>query len=198
MSIYRDDAALLYALKGKEAERNRALQYLVQSSGWRIQAIKYVLANSGTQEDGEEIFFDALTAFDRNIREDKFEGRSAANTYFMQIVKFRWLKQLAKRNMTARTVAWESADHESLMEWSVERYFIMAEHESVFGQVMAQIGARCQRIFALFHLGHTMAEIAIDVGISDADQAKKEKNRCKNRLLNVLEERPELRNFFKE
>ena len=195
MSIYPNDAAILAAIGGKETERNRALQYLVQSSGWRQQVIRHVVANKGTEEEGEEIFFDALAILDRNVREGKFEGRSALNTYFIQIAKFRWLTQLGKRHPALDARQLYASD--ALIEDSVEKYLIMAEHEAVFAQVMAQIGERCKRIFELFHLGHSMAEIAEETGISNADQAKKQKNRCKNYLLQSLAERPELRDFFR-
>lgn len=196
MSDQWTDEKLLQAIRGKEAERNRALQHLVQGSGWRQQVIRYVQANSGTEEDGEEMFFEALHILDRNLREGKFEGRSALNTYFVQIAKFRWLKQLAKRKSEGNVP--QGLDTDIAVEESVERAMIAAEHEQVFAQLMSQIGERCKRIFELFHLGHSMAEIAQEVGISDADQAKKEKSRCKQRLLKLLAERPELRNFFKD
>lgn len=196
MQTQWNDTELIASIRGKETDRNRALQYLVQSSGWRQQVIRYVLGNSGTSEDGEEVFFQALTILDRNLREGKFEGRSALNTYFNQIAKFLWLKRLAKRR--PELDANKLYPQEQSIEESVERHLIRTEHESVFGQVMAQIGERCKRIFELFHLGHSMAEIAQEVGISDADQAKKEKSRCKKRLHHLLAERPELSNFFKE
>ena len=144
--------AIAAAISGKETDRNRALQHLVQSSGWRQQVIRYVLGNSGTSEDGEEVFFQALTILDRNVREGKFEGRSALNTYFNQIAKFLWLKQLAKRRPELDAKQLYPQEHS--IEESVERHLIRAEHESVFGQVMAQIGERSKRIFELFHLGH--------------------------------------------
>lgn len=196
MSTYWKDTDIAAAIAGKESERNRALQYLVQGSGWRIQVIRHVVNNSGTEEDGEELFFDALSIFERNVREGKFEGRSSMNTYFIQIAKFQWLKKLDKRG--------PKMEDRSLMETdlgvedSAERSIIAAEHEQVFAQIMSQIGARCKRIFELFHMGYSMIEIAQEVGISDADQAKKEKSRCKKRLLNLLSERPEFRDFFKE
>jgi RNA polymerase sigma factor (sigma-70 family) len=196
MSTLWKDTDISSAIAGKESDRNRALQYLVQGAGWRQQVMRHVVANSGTEEDGEEVFFDALTVFDRNVREGKFEGRSAMNTYFFQIAKFVWLKRLAKRRPALDVK--KLLDTDQAVEDSVEKALIGAEHEQVFAQVMSKVGERCKRIFALFHLGHSMVEIALEVGISDADQAKKEKSRCKKRLLNLLAERPELLNFFKD
>jgi len=190
------DTELLTAIRGRENDRNRALQYLVQQAGWLHQVLRHVGANNGTAEDGEEVFFDALEVFDRNLREGKYEGKSALNTYFLGIAKNRWLKRLEKRRPT-----WDAEKlypKDQLQTASAEDFLISAEHEAVFAEVMAQVGERCKRIFELFHLGHSMAEIATEVGISDADQAKKEKGRCKKRLLNLLAERPELRNFFNE
>ncbi len=196
MQTHWNDANLIAAITGKEADRNRALRYLVQGSGWRLQVLRYVVTNSGVEEDGEEVFFDALTILDRNIRGGKFEARSALNTYFIQIAKFLWLKRLAKRRPDLDVKKLYPPDQ--VFEDNIEKALIGAEHEAVFAQVMAQIGERCKRIFELFHLGYSMIEIAQEVGISDADQAKKEKSRCKKRLLNLLAERPELRNFFKD
>lgn len=191
-----NDAALIAALSGKEAERNRALQHLVQGTDWCAQVIRHVKANSGTEEDGEELFLDVLTILDRNVRNGDFEGRSSMKTYFMRIATFRWLKELAKRR--PELSAQPLLDTDEGVQESVERAIIAAEHESVFAQVMTEVGLRCKRIFELAHLGYTSQEIAQEVGISDADQAKKEKSRCKKRLLQLLADRPELRNFFKE
>lgn len=191
-----NDTAIAMALSGKEAERNRALQHLVQDTDWCMQVIRHVLDNRGTAEDGEELFLDTLTILDRNVRDGKFEGRSSMKTYFMQIAKFRWRKELAKRR--PEKAAPPLLDLDEAVQESVERAMIAAEHESVFAQVMAEVSMRCKRIYELAHLGYTSQEIAQEVGISDADQAKKEKGRCKKRLLQLLAERPELRNFFKE
>ena len=196
MQTHWNDATLIAAINGKETERNRALQHIVQGAGWRQQVLRYVMANSGVEEDGEEVFIDALTILDSNLRDGKFEGRSALNTYFVQIAKFLWLKRLARRRPALDPKKLQDA--EPMVEDSVEKMLISLEHETVFAQVMSQVGERCKRIFELFHLGHSMAEIAQELGISDADQAKKEKSRCKKRLLNLLAERPELRNFFKD
>jgi RNA polymerase sigma factor (sigma-70 family) len=124
---------------------------------WHQQIIRHVVANKGTSEDGEEIFFEALTALDRNLREGKFEGRSTLNTYFFEIAKRRWLKHLAQRRPDLRL---EDAFLTDEMNLSVERLFIIAEHEHIFSEIMTHISERCQRIFALFHLGYNMAEIA--------------------------------------
>lgn len=191
-----NDTEIIAAITGKETARNQVLQHLVQVAGWRPQVIRHVILNSGTEEDGEEIFFDALAIFDRNVREGKFQGRSALNTYFFQIAKFQWLKRLEKHQPKIEDFNPHINNPDT--EEGVERSIIAAEHEQVFAQVMAQIGERCKRIFSLFHLGYSMAEIAQEVGISDADQAKKEKSRCKKRLLILLAERPDLRNFFKD
>lgn len=196
MQIRWNDAELFEAIRGRESDRNRALQYLVQQTGWRQQVLRHVLANSGTEEDGEEVFFDALCTFDRNLREDKFQEKSALNTYFMGIAKNKWLKRLARHRPTWDTEQLYPKDQ--MQTGSSEEMIISAEHEAVFARIMAEVGERCKRIFELFHLGHSMAEIAAETGISDADQAKKEKSRCKKRLLNLLAERPELRNFFNE
>lgn len=190
------DTELFDAIRGRENDRNRALQYLVQHAGWRGQVMRHVLANSGTEEDGEEVFLDALVVFDRNLREDKFQEKSTLNTYFIGIAKNKWLKRLARHRP-----AWDAEQlypKDQLQTGSTEEAVISAEHEAVFARIMAEVGERCKRIFELFHLGHSMAEIAAETGISDADQAKKEKSRCKKRLLNLLAERPELRNFFNE
>jgi len=196
MQTHWSDTDLFDAIRGRESDRNRALQYLVQHAGWRLQVLRHVLANSGTEEDGEEVFFEALCTFDRNLREDKYREESALSTYFMGIAKNKWLKRLAKHRPVWDVEQLYPKDR--MLAGSTEETIISAEHEAVFARIMAQIGERCKRIFELFHLGHSMAEIAVEVGIRDADQAKKEKNRCKNRLLNLLAERPELRNFFNE
>ena len=180
------DETLLAAIRGGGQAREAALRHLYLLPGLRETVARFVLDNGGSGADAQDMFQEALVLFDRNLREGRFEGKSALKTYFVAIAKWRWV---TLRRQQGRYAELSPAQYDGEAE-SPEADILRAEHRELLAEAMGHIGERCRELLRLYQLDFTMEEIAGKMGYSGADTAKKEAFRCRMRLREHLEKHP--------
>ncbi|HRI60045.1 MAG TPA: sigma-70 family RNA polymerase sigma factor [Saprospiraceae bacterium] len=182
----RTDESLLTAIQSGGQAREEALKYLYLLPGLREMVTRFVLDNGGSRTDAQDVFQEALVLFDRNLREGRFEGKSALTTYFVAIAKWRWV---TLRRQQGRYQELSPAQYDGEVE-SPEAETLRAEHRELLTEAMGHIGERCRELLRLYQLDYAMEEIAGKMGYSGADVAKKEAYRCRMRLREHLENHP--------
>lgn len=185
------DEALIAAIMGRENDRDRALEYVFRQRAWQNLLEAFVAQNSGTADEAHDLFKETLIIFDRNIRSERFEGRSALKTYFFAIAKRLWWKILSRRQPVEQ---WTAQQHDEA-DKGVEDYVMQEEKIQLLQKGLSQIGDRCKAILEYYQLDYSMEEIAAAVGLSSAAMAKKEAYRCRIRLREYLLNNPDWKNF---
>lgn len=186
------DETLLAAIQNGGQARENALRHLYLLPGLRETIIRFVLDNGGNRSDAQDVFQEALVLFDRNLREGRFEGKSALATYFVAIAKWRWV---TLRRQQGRYTELSPAQYDGEVD-SPEAETLRIEHRELLAEAMAQIGERCRDLLRLYQLEYSMEEIAGKMGYSGADVAKKEAFRCRMRLRERLENSPLWAEYF--
>lgn len=181
------DESLIAGIQSGGPAREDALKRLYQMPGLREAVIRYVLDNGGDRQDAQDIFQEALVLFDRNIREGRFEGKSALRTYFVAIAKWRWV---TVRRQQGRYAELSPAHYDGEVD-SPEAETIRSEYRELFQEALGQIGDRCRELLRLYQLDYSMEEIARTMQYGNADVAKKEAYRCRMRFRELLENHPE-------
>jgi len=189
----RTDESLLAAIQSGGQAREEALQYFYLLPGLRETVARYVMDNGGSRTDVQDVFQEALVLFDRNLREGRFEGKSALPTYFVGIAKWRWVSM---RRQQGRYQELSPAQYDGEVE-SPEAETLRAEHRDLLTEAMGHIGERCRELLRLYQLDYAMDEIAGKMGYSGADVAKKEAYRCRMRLREHLENHPHWAEYVK-
>lgn len=84
---------------------NRDLKiYKYLDANFRWKTINHVRKNSGTKEDGEELYNDVLCNIYLNIERGKYNpDKGTFQSYFMQVMRNRWNNCLRKRKGLADT-----------------------------------------------------------------------------------------------
>ena len=182
----RTDESLLTAIQSGGQAREEALRHMYLLPGLRETVMRFVLDNGGNRSDAQDVFQEALVLFDRNLREGRFEGKSALATYFVAIAKWRWV---TLRRQQGRYQELSPAQYDGEVE-SVEAETLRSEQRELLTEAMSQIGERCRELLRLYQLDYAMEEIATKMGYSGADVAKKEAYRCRLRLREHLENHP--------
>ncbi len=182
----RTDESLLTAIQSGGQAREEALKYFYLLPGLRETVIRFVLDNGGSRTDAQDVFQEALVLFDRNLREGRFEGKSALTTYFVAIAKWRWV---TLRRQQGRYQELSPAQYDGEVE-SPEAETLRTEHRELLTEAMGHIGERCRELLRLYQLDFAMEEIAGKMGYAGADVAKKEAYRCRMRLREHLENHP--------
>ncbi|MCW5924187.1 MAG: sigma-70 family RNA polymerase sigma factor [Saprospiraceae bacterium] len=180
------DESLLAAIQSGGAARESALRHIYLFPGLRETVVRHILDNGGSRSDAQDVFQEALVLFDRNLREGRFEGKSALATYFVAIAKWRWV---TLRRQQGRYQELSPAQYDGTVE-SPEADTLRNEHRELLAEAMGHIGERCRELLRRYQLDYSMEEIAREMGYANAETAKKEAYRCRMRLRELLENHP--------
>lgn len=180
------DESLLAAIRNGGPAREEALRHFYLLPGLRASVARFVLDNGGGNADVQDVFQEALVLFDRNLREGRFEGKSALTTYFVAIAKWRWVTM---RRQQGRYQELSPARYDAEVE-SVETEVLRTEQREWLAEAMSHIGERCRELLRRYQLDYSMEEIAREMGYSNAETAKKEAYRCRMKLREQLEKHP--------
>ncbi|MBK6931948.1 MAG: sigma-70 family RNA polymerase sigma factor [Saprospirales bacterium] len=181
------DEALIAGIQIGGSAREEALKRIYLLPGLRETVIRHVLEHGGSRQDAQDIFQETLVLFDRNLREGRFEGKSALRTYFVAIAKWRWV---TVRRQHGRYTNLAPAQYDAEVD-SPEAETIRSEYRELFQEALGQIGERCRELLQLYQLEYSMEEIAQRMQYGNADVAKKEAYRCRMRFRELLENNPE-------
>ena len=133
---------------------------------------QYVIKNSGTLQDAEDLFQAALLVIYEKCRDGRLELTSSWEAYLFAICKNMWLNQL--RN---------------------EKTFTTKENEEGFNEELfrkvekgtKQLGDKCREILSLFYYHkRSFKDIANELGFVNEKSAKQAKYKCINQLRKLV------------
>jgi RNA polymerase sigma factor (sigma-70 family) len=189
------DAALVAAIQGSAAERDKALKYLYTQPILRSFVIKYVQEHKGSLDDAKDVFQETLIAFDKAIRLGSFQGKCSLNTFFMSIAKWQWV---SNRRKSKGYLEFKINEHDDSVE-VIEHKILETERCQMVQEILSKIGQRCKEILRLHKLEDcTMAEIAQKLGLSSPELAKKNAYECRKKFKQYVESKPEYELYFNE
>lgn len=190
-----NDEMLVQCIRGDDqAKRNYALyQFYINEviQNWMASCERNHPSLSGYIED---IFQEALIVFDRNIRENKFEGRSSLTTYLISILKWKVLGHQRQE----KKVTEFAPEHVQDITESEEFHIISDEKKRTLEEALQQIDERCRELLTHYKLDFSMKEIASVMGFSSPEMAKKQAYRCREKLRTVLTSNPTFLQILKD
>lgn len=152
----------------------------------------YLLHNSGTQQDMEDLFHDTLIALYTQSLQQPFKLNSSLKTYFMAICKNLWLQRLERRYLLLYQadcqVQEEQAEYvhqdQCLDEFALEQ-------DRLFYKNLMKLPGECIRILQLYCLKISYKEIARLLKYKDDVYVKTRKYSCKQLLRKKIINDPE-------
>ncbi len=131
---------------------------------------KHIKANSGTADDAQDIFQDALVILCKKVQSGNFILTVPLKTYLLAIVKNCWLQELRQRK---KLPTGETPDDIVSIETDEEPGFILAKN------AFDLLGEKCRQLLMLFYFKqHSFKTIAVELSFSDEKTAKNQKYRC--------------------
>ena len=133
-------------------------------------AKKFIKANSGTTEDAQDIFQDALVVLCKKVQSDQFILSVPLKTYLLAIVKNCWLQELRKRKKLP-----PGENPEDIAETVIDE-----ESGFIFAKAAFELlGEKCRQLLILFYFKkESYKNIATKLAFSDEKIAKNQKYRC--------------------
>jgi len=182
---------------GTESERSEAFDFILKS--WGNMAMGFVMKRGGTHEDAEEILWDALYYFDRNLRERKYNGEGNVEAYFINIVAKQWFKRLEKKNRQQRLFDFfQAQQYPNEIESSALQWYEQKEAIEMLLKIIDSKGKHCKDLLRLYQLDYSLEETSLAMGWNNVDRVKTEKKRCIQRTREELRQHPEWKSLFKD
>jgi len=160
--------------------------------GYRHAEI-FITKNSGTINDAEDVFQDALFTLIKNLRKSEFVLHVKPVSYILPVVKKMWLNQLRSLGKEP-TISIDDGDRTIELAEEIEETN-HEEHHYLFKKHFRTLGKDCQKVLTAFIEKKSMKEIAEMMGYTNVNYARLKKYRCTKELEQKIKEDPDFKNL---
>ena len=188
------DEEVISSLKTGQS-RNEAIRFIYKNYLAPLSA--FILNNSGSQQDAEDIFQEVVVNFISLVQQDKFRGESNIKTFLFSMNRFTWFNELKKRNRASvRETKYEKMRPQEEPAFSHS----LADREStaqVFSLV-EELGEACKKILVMFYYENmAMKDILEHTGYENEQVVRNKKYKCLKQLDKMITEKPALKSILK-
>ncbi|NND34158.1 MAG: sigma-70 family RNA polymerase sigma factor [Saprospiraceae bacterium] len=195
MKSIMSNTSIIEDIKLGGMKRQQAIATIYQDNQLKNQVIAFVKRNSGSADEGIDIFHEGIIALDDNVRKDKYRGDGNIQGYLFSTCRFLWLNKLKRNKKMVYTD--ENTTLDQIEEETPESLSLADEQKAILNDLLGRIGDKCQKILELWKLSYSMEEIAEEVGLGNAGIARRQRYNCYQKLLAIIDQAPELKNILK-
>ncbi len=193
MSRTYTDKEIVAAIKAGQSDG--ALQFLYDTTQHKIR--NYVINNSGSTAEAQDIFQDAVVAFFQHVLANKFDDSKSVDGFIYAITRNRWINRAKKlKTMVAGLEPGEhfatQADENEFLTRTID-----SERAQKIDALLSQLGARCKALltFSIFYK-LPMEEIAQRMEYNGPDAAKTQNYKCKQKLIKLIQDNAGLKEWL--
>lgn len=181
-----DDITLITLIQSdKRSDNDRAFKYFYQDFYSIIE--KNILANSGDEQDAEDIFQDGLIVLYHQIKKNQLHLTCSLSTYFYSICRNLWLKRLRKSSRVVELS--DTLQQYVAVEESHLKTLEKTEEKKMVASFLDQLNESCRQILFYFYFEKIrMTEIAERMGLSGEQVAKNKKASCMKKLKALIKQ----------
>lgn len=150
--------------------------------------LHWVSNNSGSREDAEDVFQEAIVVLYQKVRSGDFVLTSSFFTFLFAICKNLWKKELRKRSRMTGDL--EKVPEREDPDPLILECLYAREEQTLFRTVFEAMDAGCKALLSLFFQGKSMQEIMDKLGLSSLSYTKKKKFLCKEKLVKGVQSDP--------
>ncbi|RZJ98754.1 MAG: sigma-70 family RNA polymerase sigma factor [Flavobacterium sp.] len=183
MSVLRKESFTDAELVGSLMERNAndtAIRFLYEEHFELLS--RYVINNSGSEQDAEDIFQEVIIAFINLVKAGKFRGESTIKTFLFSLNKNIWLNELKRRGRAmAREEKYEKLNVQSSL--TADQLMEIQQTKTDLLKVMDELGENCKKILLLFYYeNRSMKEIVDFLPYENEQVVRNKKSKCLKKL----------------
>jgi RNA polymerase sigma factor (sigma-70 family) len=188
------DAELVSSLRsGKRVDEAIKTVYrdYFESLSW------FIMNNSGSRQDAEDIFQEVVINFIELVQKDKFRGESSVNTFLFSMNRHTWLNELKRRGRAElREIKYEDARDKE--EADVSNTIADREIKNQLMQLVGQLGETCKKILVMFYYENlSMKEILEGLEYENEQVVRNKKYKCLKQLEQMITKNPALQQTLK-
>lgn len=158
---------------------------------------RYVIQNSGSHEDAEDIFQEMILSFIELVQQDKFRGESSVKTFLFSMNRNLWLNELKKRGRSeVREKKYEKSKEISDMD--VSHFITRRETTQQIMGIVEQLGETCRKILVMFYYENLpMKEMLEQLDYENEQVVRNKKYKCLKQLEQMISDNPTLKQNLK-
>lgn len=181
------DAALITAI-GSGDQLNNAIFFIYQQYSSTIQS--FIIANSGSSQDAEDIFQETVVAFIDLVKKKKFRGEATIKTFLVAIARNLWLNELKKRERSeVREKLFEN--NREGTEADVSDYIVDREMKQQFVEVLNKLGESCKQLLTMFYYENlSMKDMLQHLPYENEQVVRNKKYKCLQSLTELVKQNP--------
>lgn len=198
------DQGLLEAiLSGDATQRNRAYKQIYQDPGLRGKVRSMAAMYNISEADAEDLFQEAMVRLDRIILGGQFRGESAVITFLVAVVRnlMRDKVKSSKKEVLSADIKDDPdpSDATAVPLAMQEQTEVENKRDQILQRLLSKLKDDCQQVLAnYYYLGKSMAQVATEQGLKNANQAKKAAFRCRQHLRELIQAETGLEHFLKQ
>jgi RNA polymerase sigma factor (sigma-70 family) len=145
---------------------------------------RFVLSNSGNEEDAKDLFQDVLVVLFQKARTEHFKLTCALGTYLYSVSRLLWLKELGKR----KWICHKTVDYEEFIDTESDIDMISEKNERLlfYRKCFEKLSDSCRKVLSLFMDGLSIADITMRMGFKSEQHTKNRRYRCKLSLISSI------------
>ena len=145
---------------------------------------RYILSNSGNEDDAKDIFQDAVVVFYKQVKLNKLELHRSIAGYVFMVSKNLWINK-AKRDKKIQIT--EDVPERNEVDKGILSLMISEEREKMVKNVMNKLGEKCaQMLQYVFYQGYTLSEVTKLMKFSSPKVAHTTHYRCKKKMIDLI------------
>jgi RNA polymerase sigma factor (sigma-70 family) len=185
---YTDSEILHAILNGKD---DKVLAYLYKEVLPLITA--YITKNQGSVDEAKDIFQDAVIRFYKSVKTGAFQEKCSISTFIFGISRNLWINYTKQKSRMVSDDKIRFAQDSA----NLEEDLVSEEKVNVVNKLLEMLGEQCHQLLRYtVYDGLSMREVVALMGFSSEDVAKTYNYRCKQKMLKLVKERPEVMLLF--
>ncbi len=180
-------------IEGIKARNGTVLRFLY--SEYREKTIDYVTHNSGSVNEAEDVFQDAVVKAYQEIMKNDFVLKKTFNAYFMSICRNTWIYAVKLKN---KQISPENFQKE-LTETNLFEEYKNEQLQKLTWNLFRQLNEDCQAVLDMYYFQKkAMIEIAYRMDYKNEQIAKNKKYRCLEYLKEQIKNHPVYKSLSNE
>jgi len=161
--------------------------------------LKFIKANSGSEEDAEDIFQETLIVVYQKMDHPEFELTSSFKGYFYGVSRMLWLRKISdvspsddsldiNQIFTSPAIAEDDMARELQIDTDILKH-------GLYQKYFLQLGTECQEILRLAMKKVSTKKISEKTGYTP-NYVKTRKSMCRKKLIELIKKDPQYKNYF--
>ena len=156
----------------------------------------YIKKNGGSFEDAQDAFQDGIAIFYKQWHLGKIDLDKDIESYIFVISRNVWLNMLTKNKRVSNNI--DILEEQQLKsDIDILNFMVTEERNQYIQKLLDAIGSKCKEMLinSVFYK-KSMQEIMLEMGYANENAAKSTNYRCKQRLIELLQGKNEIRDLM--